>query len=98
VRVNAFDLSPRRRANAERAGVKSVNDGGAMEAFSQRHRLLVEATGAARALANSIDMAAPGGEIVMIDAPCGGEANSAPSSQTARLLFYRFLRLRPLDH
>lgn len=94
MRVNAFDLSPRRREIASQAGVESVHDGGAMGAFSQRHRLIVEATGSARALANSIDMAAPGGEIVMIGAPWGGEANSVPSSEITRLLFYRFLRLR----
>jgi 2-desacetyl-2-hydroxyethyl bacteriochlorophyllide A dehydrogenase len=93
-RVNAFDLSPNRREIATRAGVRSVNDGTGTARFSQRHRLIIEATGSAKALANCIDMAAPGGEIVMIGAPWGGEANSVPSSQITRLLFYRFLRLR----
>lgn len=92
--VNAFDISPHRRKIAERTGLESVHDGSAMDRYSQRHRLIVEATGSARALADSIDMAAPGGEIVMIGAPWGGEANSVPSSELARLIFYRFLRLR----
>ena len=93
-RVNAFDLSLTRREIAQGAGIGSVHDGSAMSAFSQRHRLIVEATGSARALADAIDMAAPGGEIVMIGAPWGGAANSVPSSQITRLLFYRFLTLR----
>ncbi len=92
--VNAFDLSPRRRELAIGAGIASVHDGSAMGAFGQRHRLIVEATGSARALADAVEMAAPGGEIVMIGAPWGGEANSVPSSRITRLLFYRFLKLR----
>jgi len=94
MRVNAFDLSPHRRELAERTGLESVHEGNAMGQFSQQHRLIIEATGSARALANSIDMAAAGGEIVMIGAPWGGEANSVPSSELTRLIFYRFLRLR----
>ncbi|HEU0164822.1 MAG TPA: zinc-binding dehydrogenase [Thermomicrobiales bacterium] len=93
-RVNAFDLSPHRRELAREAGVISVHDGNAMAEFSQQHTLIVEATGSAKALASAVDMAAPGGEIVMIGAPWGGDANSVPSSQITRLLFYRFLRLR----
>lgn len=94
MRVNAFDLSPRRRAIARSCGIESVYDGTEMADFSQQHRLVIEATGSARALANSIDMAAPGGEIVMIGAPWGGAANSVPSSELTRLIFFRFLRLR----
>ncbi len=94
MRVNAFDLSETRREIARRAGVVSVHDENATREFSQHHRLIIEATGSARALAGAIDMAAPGGEIVMIGAPWGGDANSVPSSQITRLLFYRFLRLR----
>jgi len=94
MRVNAFDLSENRRDIAHRAGVESVYDGHATHNFSQQHRLIIEATGSAKALAGAIDMAAPGGEIVMIGAPWGGDANSVPSSQITRLLFYRFLRLR----
>ncbi len=94
MRVNAFDLSPRRREIGRNAGLDSVHDGVEMHTFSQCHRLIIEAAGSARALANSIDMAAPGGEIVMIGAPWGGEANSVPSSELTRLIFYRFLRLR----
>jgi len=93
-RVNAFDLSPTRREIAVQAGVRSAHDGNDTARFSQRHRLIIEATGSAKALAGCIDMAAPGGEIVMIGAPWGGEANSVPSSQITRLLFFRFLRLR----
>jgi 2-desacetyl-2-hydroxyethyl bacteriochlorophyllide A dehydrogenase len=92
--VNAFDLSPRRREIARAAGIASVHDADAMKEFGQAHRLIIEATGSAKALANSVDMTAPGGEIVMIGAPWGGEANSVPSSQLTRLIFYRFLRLR----
>lgn len=93
-RVNAFDLSSHRREIARQAGITSVHDGSAMGQFSQQHRLIIEATGSAKALAGAIDMAAPGGEIVMIGAPWGGDTNSVPSSQITRLLFYRFLRLR----
>ena len=92
--VNAFDLSESRREIARGAGVPSVFDGSQTTEFSQHHRLIVEATGSAKALASCMDMAAPGGEIVMIGAPWGGDANSVPSSQITRLLFYRFLRLR----
>ena len=76
------------------AGLDSIHDASAMPEFSQRMSLIVEATGSARALASVVDMTKPGGEIVMIGAPWGGEANSVPSSQITRLLFYRFLRLR----
>lgn len=92
--VNAFDLSENRRQIAQAAGVASVHDGSATANFSQRHGLIIEATGSARALAGAVDMTAPGGEIVMIGAPWGGDANSVPSSQITRLLFYRFLTLR----
>lgn len=94
MRVNAFDLSPNRRALASAAGVASVHDASAMPAFAQAHRLVIEATGSAHALASAVELAAPGGEIVMIGAPWGGESNSVPSSRLTRLIFYRFLRLR----
>lgn len=93
-RVHGFDLSPHRREIAQAAGLDSIHDASAMPEFSQRMSLIVEATGSARALASVVDMTKPGGEIVMIGAPWGGEANSVPSSQITRLLFYRFLRLR----
>jgi threonine dehydrogenase-like Zn-dependent dehydrogenase len=93
-KVNAFDLSPHRREIAREAGIVSVHEHVTEDRFSQRHRLIVEASGSARALAGAMELAAPGGEIVMIGAPWGGEANSVPSSQITRLLFYRFLRLR----
>ncbi len=93
-RVHGFDLSERRREIAMAAGLDSIHDASAMPEFSQRMSLIVEATGSARALASVVDMTKPGGEIVMIGAPWGGESNSVPSSQITRLLFYRFLRLR----
>jgi 2-desacetyl-2-hydroxyethyl bacteriochlorophyllide A dehydrogenase len=92
--VNAFDLAPHRREIALQAGIAAVHEQMAGDRFSQRHRLIVEATGSAKALAGAVEMAAPGGEIVMIGAPWGGDANSVPSSQITRLLFFRFLRLR----
>jgi len=92
--VNAFDLAPHRREIATQVGIRHVLDGSETSQFSQRHALIVEATGSAKALASTMDMAKPGGEIVMIGAPWGGEANSVPSSQITRLLFFRFLRLR----
>lgn len=92
--VDAFDLSPRRRQIAQAAGIESVHDGSAMGQFDQTHRLVIEATGSAKALASAVPLAAPGGEIVMIGAPWGGVANSVPSSELTRLIFFRFLRLR----
>jgi len=58
-RVNAFDLFPHRREIARQAEITSVHDGSAMNRFSQQHRLIIEATGSAKALASAIDMAAP---------------------------------------
>jgi len=92
--VNAFDISPDRREIARVCGIASVHEEMAGARFEQRHRLIVEATGSAKALAGAMELAQPGGEIVMIGAPWGGEANSVPSSQVTRLLFFRFLRLR----
>jgi len=94
MRVHAFDLDANRRDIATRAGILTVRDGSAMPEFSQQHRLVIEASGSARALASSIDLAAPGGEIVMIGAPWGGRANSVLSSDLTRLIFLRFLTLR----
>jgi len=92
--VNAFDLSPTRRAIAQRCGIRSVHDASAFDAFAHHHRLVVEATGSARALASAIGLAANGGEIVMIGAPWGGPENAVPSSELLRDVFFRFLRLR----
>jgi threonine dehydrogenase-like Zn-dependent dehydrogenase len=94
MRVHAFDLSPARRALAERCGLRSVHPAEGMADFARRCRLVIEATGSATALAAAVDLAANGGEIVMIGAPWGGEANSVPSSQLTRSIFLRFLRLR----
>jgi 2-desacetyl-2-hydroxyethyl bacteriochlorophyllide A dehydrogenase len=94
MRVNAFDLAEHRRDIARQCGIEAVHEGGATGEFRQQHRLVIEATGSAKALAGSIDLAAAGGEIVMIGAPWGGSANSVPSSELTRLIFFRFLRLR----
>jgi 2-desacetyl-2-hydroxyethyl bacteriochlorophyllide A dehydrogenase len=92
--VHAFDLSPARRRLAEACGLRSVHPAEAMGDFAERCRLVIEATGSAPALAAAVDLAADGGEIVMIGAPWGGEANSVPSSRLTRSIFLRFLRLR----
>jgi 2-desacetyl-2-hydroxyethyl bacteriochlorophyllide A dehydrogenase len=94
MRVNALDLSPARRATAERCGIRSVHGPEAMSALARQHRLVVEATGSAEALAGAIGLAQTGGEIVMVGAPWGGDENSVPSSRLTRDLFYRFLTLR----
>jgi 2-desacetyl-2-hydroxyethyl bacteriochlorophyllide A dehydrogenase len=93
-RVNAFELSPRRRALAEACGDRSVLSPDAMAEHAREHRLVVEATGSAPALAAAIGLAQNGGEIVMIGAPWGGDENSVPSSRLTRDIFFRFLRLR----
>jgi threonine dehydrogenase-like Zn-dependent dehydrogenase len=92
--VNAFDLSPARRERAQACGIRSVHDGAVMAEYARRHRLVVEATGSAQALASAVGLAQNGGEIVMIGAPWGGDENSVPSSRITRDLFFRFLRLR----
>ena len=92
--VNGFDLAPHRRELARACGVDSVYGAEDMPGFEKAHRLVIEASGAARAVASAVAMTAPGGEIVMIGAPWGGDANSVPSSQLTRLIFFRFLRLR----
>lgn len=92
--VNAFDLSPARREHAAQTGVHSVHAADAMPSFAQQHRLVIEATGSAVALADAARLAARGGEIVMIGAPWGGEENSVPSNRLMRLIFSRFLHLR----
>ncbi len=94
MKVNAFDLSPHRREIARQCGIASVHGAEAFKEFEQRHRLVIEATGSAKAQVSAVEIAAPGGEIVMIGAPWGGDANSVPSSQLTRLVFFRFLRLR----
>jgi 2-desacetyl-2-hydroxyethyl bacteriochlorophyllide A dehydrogenase len=93
-RVNAFELSPRRRALAEACGIRSIRSSDQMSAHAHQHRLVVEATGSAQALAAAIGLAQNGGEIVMIGAPWGGDENSVPSSRLTRDIFFRFLRLR----
>jgi 2-desacetyl-2-hydroxyethyl bacteriochlorophyllide A dehydrogenase len=94
MKVNAFDLSPHRREIAAQSGIGSVHGADAFPSFGQRHKLVIEATGSAKAQVSAVEITAPGGEIVMIGAPWGGDANSVPSSQLTRLIFFRFLRLR----
>jgi 2-desacetyl-2-hydroxyethyl bacteriochlorophyllide A dehydrogenase len=92
--VNAVDLSPARRAIAERCGLRAVHGPETLPDLARQHRLVVEATGSAEALAGAIGLAQNGGEIVMIGAPWGGDENSVPSSRLTRDLFFRFLTLR----
>ncbi|MCC6176679.1 MAG: zinc-binding dehydrogenase [Chloroflexi bacterium] len=94
MRVNALDLSPARRAIAERCGIRDVQGSEAMVDLARQHRLVVEATGSAEALAGAVGLAQNGGEIVMIGAPWGGDQNSVPSWRLTRDLFFRFLTLR----
>ena len=94
MQVNALDLSPARRAIAERCGIRSVFGPESLPDLARQHRLVVEATGSAEVLASATGLARNGGEIVMIGAPWGGEANSVPSSRILRDLFFRFLTLR----
>ena len=92
--VRAFDLSPVRVGVAERCGIAHALQPDAREPFLARHRLVVEASGSARALVSAVDLAADFGEVVMIGAPWGGEENSVPSSAFLRDVFFRFLTLR----
>jgi threonine dehydrogenase-like Zn-dependent dehydrogenase len=92
--VSAIDHAPERRAIAERCGVRHVYESAEDERLRQRHRLTIEASGSARALASAVGLTASGGEIVMIGAPWGGAANSVPSGQLTGEIFTRFLRLR----
>jgi 2-desacetyl-2-hydroxyethyl bacteriochlorophyllide A dehydrogenase len=94
MQVNAIDLSPARRDIAEHCGIRSVHGPEAIADLARQHRLVVEATGSAHALAGAIGLAQNGGEIVMVGAPWGGDENSVPSSRLARDLFFRFLTLR----
>ena len=94
MRVSAIDLSPARRAVAARCGIRSVHGPETVTELARRHRLVVEATGSAEALAGAIGLAQDGGEIVMIGAPWGGDENSVPSSRLTRDVFFRFLTLR----
>jgi 2-desacetyl-2-hydroxyethyl bacteriochlorophyllide A dehydrogenase len=94
MRVNAIDLSAARREIATRCGIRGVHGPEAVSGLARQHRLVVEATGSAEALAGAIGLAQNGGEIVMVGAPWGGDQNSVPSSRLTRDLFYRFLTLR----
>jgi len=92
--VSAIDRAPERRAIAERCGLRNVYESAEDAALQQRHRLVIEAIGSARALASAVGLTASGGEIVMIGAPWGGAENSVPSGQLTGEIFLRFLRLR----
>ncbi|MFN8636025.1 MAG: zinc-binding dehydrogenase [Chloroflexota bacterium] len=94
MRVNAIDLSPARREIANQCGIRNVHGPESVPELQRQHRLVVEATGSAQALAGAIGLAQNGGEIVMIGAPWGGDENSVPSSRITRDLFFRFLTLR----
>lgn len=92
--VNGIELSETRRAIARQCGLANVHATATMPDLLRRHRLVVEATGSAEALAGAMGLAQDGGEIVMVGAPWDGDANSVPSSRLTRDLFARFLRLR----
>lgn len=92
--VSAIDRSEARRAVAARCGLRSVVGPEAATDLAQRHRLVVEASGSAEALASAVDLTASGGEIVMVGAPWGGAENSVPSGRLMGEIFLRFLRLR----
>lgn len=94
--VQAIDRAAARRAIAVHCGIRAVSGSGPedLDALARRHRLVIEATGSAQALAHAMSLAQNGGEIVMIGAPWGGDDNSVPSSRLTRELFSRFLRLR----
>ena len=94
MRVNAFDRAAERLALARRCGLDSVHDAAAAETFAQRHRLVIEASGSAQAAVTAVELARPGGEIVMIGAPWGGDEHSVPSGRLTRSIFLRFLTLR----
>ena len=92
--VSAIDRSAARRAIAERCGLRHLHAAAEDEVLAQRHRLVIEASGSAEALASAVGLAASGGEIVMIGAPWGGAENSVPSGRLTGEIFLRFLRLR----
>lgn len=92
--VDAFDPVDSRRRVARDAGVHSVHDLDEIDEFQHRHRLVIEASGSAQGLVEAVKLATNGGEVVMVGAPWGGDANSVPSSRLTRDIFFRFLRLR----
>ena len=92
--VSAIDRSSARREIAERCGLRHIHGSADAAELAQRHRLVVEASGSAEALASAVGLAASGGEIVMIGAPWGGAENSVPSGRLTGEIFLRFLRLR----
>src|SRR5690349_24593559 len=53
-RVNTFELSPRRRERAAACGIRAVHPADQIEAHARQHRLVVEATGSAEALAAAV--------------------------------------------
>ena len=92
--VIGFDPSASRRELAMRSGIRSVHSIDEIEVFRRRHRLSIECSGAAEGVAAAVELTASHGEIVMVGAPWGGEANSIPSSRLTRDIFFRFLKLR----
>lgn len=94
MRVTAVDKSPARREFATNCGVHDVRGPDDIDAVAEQHRLVVEASGSARALPTAVRLAGTGGEIVMIGAPWGGTANSVPSGTVMGEIFLRFLSVR----
>lgn len=93
-RTSGIDLSPARREHARRCGLASVYDPEGVGHLRRGQRLVVEATGSAKALAGAVELAKDGGEVVMVGAPWGGADNSVPSGMLTGEIFLRFLRLR----
>jgi threonine dehydrogenase-like Zn-dependent dehydrogenase len=94
MRVHAIDLSETRRELARRCGIPRVEGPGVPDDLRRRHRLVVEASGAAPALVTAVRLAADGGEVVMVGAPWGGETNSVPTGSLMGEIFLRFLTVR----
>jgi len=92
--VNAFELSPTRRAVASRCGVNSAHHSDAILSFGSIHRAVIEATGSANVLPLCLDLVCDRGEIVMIGAPWGKGSEGFPINNFAGALFSRFVTLR----
>lgn len=94
MRVTAVDRSPARRAFATECGLSNVRGPEDLDGLERRHRLVIDASGSARALPTAVRLAATGGEIVMIGAPWGGTDNSVPTGTIMGEVFLRFLSIR----
>lgn len=94
MRVTAVDRSPARRNFATACGLATVRAPDDLDDVAAEHRLVIEASGSARALPTAVELAATGGEIVMIGAPWGGTSNSVPTGEIMGEVFFRFLSVR----